>query len=210
MKLNMIIGKKQIILASLVAILGIAIYMNYALGKEQLQSVDGGSSGANYGDAQFVDGKSVTEYFASARLDRDKSRAEAVETIQKMMKDADKESSTEVAAQVANVAKNIQYESEIETLIKAQGFQDCMVYLDGTSANIMVQTEGLIPAEAAQIKDILLSKVSVEPENITILEVKSQPSAESSSKEASTSSDGASSKPASSSSQAASTSSKTA
>ena len=36
MKLNLILGKKQIVLASLVLILGAAIYLNYSFSKEKL------------------------------------------------------------------------------------------------------------------------------------------------------------------------------
>jgi stage III sporulation protein AH len=63
-------------------------------------------------------------------------------------------------------------ESMIESLIKAQGFADCVVYLSSDTANIVVKSSGLLPAEAAQIKDILLSEVTVPSENIRIFEVR--------------------------------------
>ena len=64
-------------------------------------------------------------------------------------------------------------ESKVETLVKAAGFEDCVVYLDGDNANIVVKTDsdGLVASEAAQIKDILLSEVSVANENIRIYDV---------------------------------------
>ena len=56
--------------------------------------------------------------------------------------------------------------------IKAAGFEDCVVYLDGDTANIVVKSpEGLIDSEAAQIKDILLGEVDVANENIRIFDV---------------------------------------
>ncbi len=63
-------------------------------------------------------------------------------------------------------------ESEIESLIKAAGFQDCVVYLDGESANIVVKSGSMDASQAAQIKDILLSKADVANENIRIYDVK--------------------------------------
>ena len=62
-------------------------------------------------------------------------------------------------------------ENTIESLVKAAGFEDCVCYLDGESASIVVKTEGLVPSQCAQIKDILLSEVSVDNENIRIYEV---------------------------------------
>ena len=63
-------------------------------------------------------------------------------------------------------------EGNIESLIKAQGFNECVVYLDGTSAKVVVQTDGMEAAQAAAIKDIILGEVSVPAENIRIFEVK--------------------------------------
>ena len=66
----------------------------------------------------------------------------------------------------------IESETVIEDLIKASGFEDCVVYIDGDNASIVVKTNGLTTAQAAQIKDILLSEVTIPNENIRIFEVK--------------------------------------
>ena len=60
----------------------------------------------------------------------------------------------------------------MKTSSRRAGFSDCVVYLDGENANIVVKTEEeMIATEAAQIKEILLSEVSVEAENIRIYDV---------------------------------------
>ena len=184
-RINMIIGKKQIILASLTLILGIAIYLNYVFSQGAGELVETGKlekTESNYGDAQFVSGavkdeekdSNSDEYFAQARLDKMKSRDEAIETLQSFFKGGDL-TNDELAIKTSdavNLSSLIESENKIETLIKAQGFEDCLVYLDGTSANIIVRTDGLEAAQAAQIKDALLGDVSVDSEFITILEVK--------------------------------------
>jgi len=73
--------------------------------------------------------------------------------------------------EAVNVSQLSESESKIESLIKAQGFEDCVVYLDGETASIVVRSDGLLSSEAAQIKDILLSEVEVASENIRIFEV---------------------------------------
>lgn len=184
-RINMIVGKKQIILASLTLILGIAIYLNYVFSQGAGDLVETGkleNPESNYGDAQFVSGAvkdenkdaSKDEYFAQARLDKMKSRDEAIETLQSFFKGGDltKDELAIMTSDAVNLSSLIESENKIETLIKAQGFEDCLVYLDGTSANIIVRTEGLESAQAAQIKDALLGEVSVDSEFITILEVK--------------------------------------
>jgi len=47
------------------------------------------------------------------------------------------------ALDAVQVSKLIESEGTIESLIKAQGFQDCIAYLDGENAKVVVKTEGL-------------------------------------------------------------------
>ena len=56
--------------------------------------------------------------------------------------------------------------------MKLQGFEDCVAYLDGESAKVVVKTEGLDKAQATAIKDIILGETEISAENIRIFEVK--------------------------------------
>ncbi len=175
---NFIVGKKQIILASLTLFLGLAIYVNYAMNTNEneiktTKVVNAKSS--NYGVADFVNETSdEDDYFAQARLDRMTSRDEAAQTLENIMSGGDStDEEKEVASEEAvSISQLIESESKIENLIKAAGYEDCVVYLDGKSANIVVKSDGLKTAQAAQIKDILLSEVDVSNENIKIFDVK--------------------------------------
>jgi len=177
MKRSFIVGKKQIILACLTLILGIAIYVNYVLAATPSElkatSVLSGA-GINYGDAAYVNGEETSDYFAQARIDKMSSREEAVQTLQTIFNGGDmtEQDKAVVAEKAAALSQLVDSENQIEGLIKAAGFEDCVVYLDGTTANIVVKCENFLPSQAAQIKDILLSKVSLENENIRILDVK--------------------------------------
>lgn len=66
----------------------------------------------------------------------------------------------------------IESESKMETLIKSKGFKDCVVYLSDQSAKVVVKSDGLEQAQAAQIMDIVVSESEVPSENISIVEVK--------------------------------------
>ena len=72
-----------------------------------------------------------------------------------------------------NSAPQIEYRrSAMEDLIKAKGFEQCVVYLGEDSVNVVVQTEGLDAAQAAQIKSVILSQdQDVKAEQISITEV---------------------------------------
>ena len=118
-RLNLIIGKKQIILACLTVLLGVAIYVNYlAAGGSNIETASKvEDSASNYGDVEFVstdtnsdtkdvsadveglnqseevsaeiDVSSSDEYFAQARLDKQASRDEAVEMLKSMYNGGD-------------------------------------------------------------------------------------------------------------------------
>lgn len=183
-KPNLIIGKKHIILACLTLILGVAVYMNYAFAsvedditaEKTMAGADSAGSveAANYGDAAFVSAEGESDYFAQVRLARMTSRDEAVETLSAILGGGDlsDEENATYTGEAVTLSKLSESENAIESLIKAQGFEDCVVYLNGSMANIVVKSEGLVPAEAAQIKDILLTEVTIPAENIRIFEVK--------------------------------------
>ena len=165
--MNMIIGKKQIILASLVVGLGLAVYINYQFAQSDgaLTATSAIESDKNYGDAQLVDANDPTvedidgeAYFAEAKVTRQRSRDESVETLKNMLK-------------ATEIAKSIETEGKIENLIKAKGFEDCMVYYDTESVDVVVKTDGLQPEQVSQMKDIILKETSIPAENISIVEI---------------------------------------
>ncbi len=183
--MNMIVGKKQIILASLVLALGIAVYLNY-----QFAQTDGDfiASSAimeedeeeNYGDAKFVDKKGADtavatgEYFSEAKLTRNKTRDEAVEALKVMLADVklDTEQKTVLTQQATQLAEAIEIEGKIENLIKAKGFTECMVYYDAEKVDVILKTDGLLENEVVQIRDIILEETEVPVQNISIVPVK--------------------------------------
>ena len=181
-KLSFKFGKKQIILSCLTLLLAIAVYANYEMSKTELKPTEvlsGIDMSQAYGEVQYVNGTEIVDYssedyFAQARLNKLTSRDEAVETLKMVLGGGDI-TSEEIASyteDAVTLSSLIESETVIEDLIKASGFEDCVVYLDGDNASIVVKTNGLTAAQAAQIKDILLSEVTIPNENIRIFEVK--------------------------------------
>ncbi len=181
-KPTIIIGKKQIIMTCLTLMLAVAVYINYAaappLDTESSSSIlEDRSDDIRYGETEFVNAEAAPmagDYFAQARLDKMRDRDEAVQTLQTMIGGGDvtEDEALVNALDAVQVSKLIESEGTIESLVKAQGFQDCVAYLDGENAKVVVKTEGLDKAQAASIKEIILGETSVEAENIRIFEVK--------------------------------------
>ena len=193
--MNMIVGKKQIVLASLVAALGVAVYLNYQFASEDLELVTAGAGEESpfaeevsleeieeehYGDAQFVDSQELTEvsaqeeYFSKARLSRTRTRDEAAAALQVMLSDTalNQEQKEELTAQASAMAESIAAEGKIETLMEAKGFEECMVYCSNSKVDVIVKAEDLQESDVVQIRDIILSQTKVPVENISIVPVK--------------------------------------
>ena len=132
----------------------------------------------NYGEAQLVSvaNDSGTKFSEQARLKREKAHDETVDTIQKTLKGSalSAEEKKAYTDQRAAALEDLNAENEIETLIRAKGFADCLCFLQAGRADLTVMTAGepLTAAQVAQIRDVVLSKSSVTAQNITVVEVK--------------------------------------
>lgn len=136
------------------------------------------STNKNYGEAQLVSvsNDSGSKFFEEARLKREKAHDAALDTIQKTLKSASlsADEKKSYAQELTGNLENLNAETEIETLVKAKGFADCLCFLQADRADLTVMTSGdaLTAAQVAQIRDIILSKSSVTAQNITVVEVK--------------------------------------
>ena len=136
------------------------------------------SANKNYGEAQLVSvaNNSGSKFFEEARLKRTKAHDEAMDGVQKSLKSASlsAEEKKSYTQQLTGSFEDLNAENEIETLVRAKGFADCLCFLQSGRADLTVMTSGdaLTAAQVAQIRDIVLSKSNVTAQNITIVEVK--------------------------------------
>ena len=132
----------------------------------------------NYGDAQLVatTAQSAQKYFEETRLSRKKTRDEALDVLQKSLKsakisDAEKTQATE---KLSKIIQNMTAETDVENLVKAKGFTDCVAFITDDKISVAVQPSNgsLSKQNVAQIRDIVLSKTAVTTDNIVVIEVK--------------------------------------
>ncbi len=182
-----IFGKKQVLLAVLVVALGVAVYLNYYFANNS-PSIDTNASltsSKNLGDAQYVDASNVvgtqpttaassSDYFVQAKLNRQTARQEALDIISEAINNvkATEETQKEALEKAAAIAAHVEQESKIESLIKAKGFADCVVYIEDDNCHVVVQSEELTPAQALQITDIITAQSDIVAQKINIVTVK--------------------------------------
>lgn len=192
----MTMGKRQLVLAALVVALGAAVYLNWALsGNTQLPATDAvtsgrelgqtllvnasgsesSSSGASSGSSSAVDTSASVagdDYFASARLSRQKARDESIELLQKVVSGTGETDSAKekAVAQANTIAQDVVKETEIESLMKAKGFSDCVVFLQNGECSVVAKTKSSSQNDAIVIKDIVSDQAGIPYDKIKIVE----------------------------------------
>lgn len=115
----------------------------------------------------------ATDYFAAVRLSRQEARDSAVALIQEAMAYGSQE---QIKANNAQLEKIIQYalcEAQIESLVIAKGYSDCVAYMTekGISVAVAAPEGGLQQADVAVISDIILSQSDLTLNDIRVVEV---------------------------------------
>ncbi len=115
-----------------------------------------------------------SETFDMARLNRQQDRDSSISML--LMATEDENADLEV---IDNANRSIQAmaactmaESQIENLVMAKGYADCVVFLGENSASVMVTPPegGLTAGDAARISDIVITETGLSADQIKIIE----------------------------------------
>ena len=158
-------NKKNLIVCASVLVICCAVYLNYVMFSVPEEETPILST-------ETVKIDPAEEYFSSAVLSRQKARDEAIEVLQQVVEstDAVDEVKNEAYTGINTIAKEIECESNIEQLILAKGFEQCLAVVNENSASVIVKSDGLLANEIAQIKEIVYEQSGVHPRDIKIIE----------------------------------------
>ena len=169
------IGKRNIIIACAVLLIGVAVLMNFILfsGTNQDGGYDGydqpsGNISTDNNDSTATD---ANAYFSATQVSRQRARDEALEVLQAVVEnvDATEAMKNEALAEIAVIAEEIQKEANIESLITAKGFEACVAVINNDTASIVVKADDLQAAEIAQINAIVYEQAGILPSAVTII-----------------------------------------
>ncbi len=166
---------KSLAVFLVVLLIGAAVYVNYRLFYDPSDNMGFGSNNMddNFGTSTETGGSANAEnYFTATALDRQQSRDEALAVLKEISEseEASEEARQDASEKMSKIALDIQNESNIETLVKAKGFEECVAVISDGSVSVIVSGEGLQAAEAAQIFSIVYETTGISPENISIVE----------------------------------------
>ena len=167
------IGKRNLVIAASVLLIGVAVLLNFLLftGNNGQDGYDGYDQPS--GNVQESPNTEVSTgtYFSATQVSRQRARDEALEVLQSVVDnvEADETVKAEALAGISAIAEEIQKESNIESLITAKGFEQCVAVLNGDSISIVVSADTLQPAQIAQINEIVYSQTGITPAGVTII-----------------------------------------
>ena len=116
---------------------------------------------------------SITDYFAAVRLARQQARDSAVSLLQEAMAYGDQnevQSSTEKLEQIVQTALS---EAQIESLVIAKGYRDCVAYMSDTGISVAVASPegGLTGSDVSLIADVVMTQSDYAMTEIRVVEV---------------------------------------
>lgn len=118
----------------------------------------------------------TNDYFATARLTRQQSRDEALSLLQQAAaaETASQETIDTAISEISVMANYSMEEAQIENLLVAKDFADCVVFRsnDGITVAVPAPVEGLSAASVARITDVITSETGMSASQIRIIEVK--------------------------------------
>ena len=114
-----------------------------------------------------------TNYFAAVRLSRQEARDSAVSLLQEAMAYGSQEQVEQSNAQLEEIINYALCEAQIESLVIAKGYQDCVAYVTETGISVAVAAPegGLKDADVAVIADVVLSQSDFTLNDIRVIEV---------------------------------------
>ncbi|MBQ1965150.1 MAG: SpoIIIAH-like family protein [Clostridia bacterium] len=124
-------------------------------------------------DPSVEAGASVDEdtYFDNARYTRSQSREEALSLLNEIINDEAVDETVRANAynEVVAYAKITEGEASLENVLKAKGFEECIVFLTSDTATVVVGTESLTDQQSAQIFDAVLAQTGFESGSVKIV-----------------------------------------
>ena len=184
--------KRNAVVAAIVLFVCVAVYLNWSYQQDEVD-VDAGKT---LGQATLVGGKTndpllltspaptesgdpegaaktSTGYFSTARLNRQQARDSALGMLRDTLNSdaAEEAAKADAGAAIETLAASTVSEAQIENLVIAKGYTDCVAFISegGVSVVVSASEGGLQDADVARITEIVMDETGVPASQITII-----------------------------------------
>lgn len=180
------IWKKNMVAAAVLVTVCAGIYVNWIYAGQEVsledtmdsEKVMSEESLVLTGDvAAIAAGEDVqttaSDYFSAVRLSRQQARDNALNLLQEAMTYSDDRKAAESAVELDDIVQTALSEAQIESLIIAKGYADCVAYMTNSGISVAVSSPegGLQQTDVALIADVVMSQCDFGLPDIRVVEV---------------------------------------
>ncbi len=175
--MNIILKKRQLILATLVVALGAAVFVNwYYTGNSSVKSEDKENSQyvQNLGEAKYVNATESAKSFEQMKFDRQKNHDNALSKLNKSLETTQKGSNEakEIAKSINALTDTFKKQIDLEALIKTTIKAESYVTLSEKSATVVVTKGKLNENTSLKVLELVTANTQIEASEVTISELK--------------------------------------
>lgn len=167
-------GKRHLILSCAVLLIAAALVLNFLLFGKKDDTVDpNAQTGAPAGEQTGTQSAENTAdgYFSATQVNRQRARDEALEVLQSVVENeqSDEAAKSSALLEISKMAKAMEAESNIESLVLSKGFTQCVAVINGENCSVVVNGPELQQSQISQINEIVYEQSGIKPANVKII-----------------------------------------
>lgn len=163
--------RRQIVIACAMLLIAAALVLNFTLFGGKTAPVDPDTQVDDGAGDSSSTGSEVDGYFSATQVSRQRARDEALLVLQGVVdnENADEATKTEALLEISQLAKEMEAEANIEAMVLAKGFAQCVAIVNDDSCSVVVKSEGLVPGQISQINEIVYEQTGILPAGVRII-----------------------------------------
>lgn len=173
--------KRNVTIVTVLLFVCAAVYLNWSNNNKwgtaetaRVEAEDAAMLAAQ--DAYEAASESTSDYFAEARLNRQVSRDDALKLLETAAAsgDASQETIDSAMNAISVMANYSMRETQLENVLLAKNFSDCVVYMSDDSVTVAVPSpeEGLSASEVAIITEAVTGETDYTASQLHVIEIK--------------------------------------
>lgn len=127
------------------------------------ENVELNSDEEDIGEAVLTSAQTMKSNLATAKLNREQSRARSKEALLAIINDETMDSAAkdEAVNSYVKLTDTIEKETDAETVLTAKGYTDCIVTVNDDTVDVTLPVANLSDTERAQVEDIVTRKLAM-------------------------------------------------
>ena len=172
--------KRNVVTLTVLLFVCAAVYLNWSYnnrwGGVNQAMVEAEDAAMAEAESERTEAMGVSSYFATARLTRQTARDEALNLLEisAASQEASQETIDAAMATISTMAENALLETQIENMLIAKDYADCVAYItdDNITITVPAPVDGLAADAVARITDVITAETGFGMEQINIIPIK--------------------------------------